>query len=185
MTAPEQPERWLSKIAPAAAELPEPVWRWVLICEGREVNHPEDLGGRTDYGIAQHFHPQEWADGQVTEAEARGVYTRDYWQAGRCHELPLLQGLLLFDLLIQHPPAAAAKLWQQILGGIKVDGTIGPKTVAAAQAAHPPRLVERYFPRRAVHYLDIARANTSQLAFIQGWMGRLFKLQRYLCHLNG
>lgn len=177
MTGAEQPERWRSK---RDLDLPEPVWQWVQIAEGRGVHHPADLGGRTDFGITQKFHPQEWADGKVTEAEARGVYARDYWDAGRCGELPLPQGLLLFDLLIQHPPAVAARLWQQVLGGLKVDGDIGDKTVAAGRAAQLPDLVERYFPRRSVHYLDIARANTSQLVFLQGWMLRLFKLQRYL-----
>lgn len=160
--------------------LPEPVWDWLQAAEGRFADVPGDRGGRTDLGITVAFHPQEWSDGRITEAEAQTVYLRDYWAPARCGELPLPQGLLLFDLWVQHPPKVAARLWQQSLGGLKVDGLIGDQTVAAGKAADLARLQERYFPRRSVHYMDIVRADSLQAKFLQGWMSRLFKLQRYL-----
>lgn len=161
-------------------DLPDFVWDWVQLAEGGFSNVSGDAGGRTQYGIAETWHPAEWADGKVTVAEARASYAARYWTAHGCDRLPPALGLLCFDLFIQHPPLAAARLWQYSIQEMPRDGVIGESTIRTGQRADLAVVQGRYFPRRATHYLDLLRANATLLKFREGWFARLFALQRYL-----
>lgn len=163
-----------------AQHLPDFVWDWVKLAEGGFSHAVGDAGGKTQYGIAAAWHPKEWADGRVTEEEARAVYAEKYWLAQGCDRLSPALGLLCVDLFIQHPPLAAGRLWQRAIREQPLDGVIGESSIRTAQSAPLAAVQERYFPMRAIHYLDMIRADSSLLKFREGWLGRLFKLQRYL-----
>lgn len=164
--------------------LPEEVWQWVKLAEGGFNQVSGDVGGRTQFGVAETWNPSEWADGRVTVEEARAAYATKYWGAYGCDRLPLALGLLCFDLFIQHPPLVAARLWQRAINERPIDGVIGESSIRTGQRANLAAVQERYFTRRAMHYLDIVRGDTRQAGFLEGWMSRLFKLQRYLLALN-
>jgi lysozyme family protein len=165
--------------------LPDFVWDWVKLAEGGFAHVAGDAGGRTQYGIAQAWNPQEWADGRVTEEEARAAYAQKYWTAQGCDRIPPALGLLCFDLFIQHPPLAAGRLWQRAIQEKPLDGVIGESSIRTAQRVPISVVQERYFPMRVIHYLDLIRADSTLLKFREGWMGRLFKLQRYLLAVPG
>jgi lysozyme family protein len=160
--------------------LPQAAWDWLLRAEGAALSDdPADRGGRSRYGIAETHHRAAWAEGPPSAAQARAIYARDYWRAYHCHELPLARGLLLLDLLVQHPPRVAAKLWQRSVGA-QADGLIGPNTLRQSRAIDTARLHDRYFRRRALHYHAITLANASQARFLDGWFARLFRLHGYV-----
>jgi hypothetical protein len=62
---------------------------------------------------------------------------------------------------------------------------IGESSIRTAQRVPISVVQERYFPMRVIHYLDLIRADSTLLKFREGWMGRLFKLQRYLLAVPG
>ena len=55
---------------------------------------------------------------------------------------------MVFDIAVNNGKARAAK-WLQTLLGVKVDGFIGPVTLAAAQKANPQALAAKLLSRRA------------------------------------
>jgi len=160
--------------------LPETAWKWILLAEGvAQTNDPVDHGGATRYGISKANHPTAWTNGPPSAEQARAIYDQDYWATARCGEIPPEMGIMLFDLMVQHPPQRAVKIWQRCLG-VRADGIIGETTVAAALRADPAALTDRYYPARALYYHAISLSEPSQARFIQGWFGRLFRLQRFL-----
>lgn len=160
--------------------LPDLAWDWLLLAEGGYSNAKADPGGRTQYGIAEKSHPEAWANGPPTEADARAIYSRHYWEAYHCGDLPLRLGLMLLDLVVQHPPAVAVRLWQQCIVAHPVDGILGPETRRKGQKADAAQVMDAYFPTRALHYAQLVSGNSSFAPFLRGWQARLFRLQRYL-----
>jgi lysozyme family protein len=66
----------------------------------------------------------------------------------------------------------AAKLLQQALGAV-VDGDIGPKTLAAVQAAYPRALIEHMCELRLAH----KRKKPSWVKFGRGWTNRIKRVE--------
>lgn len=144
--------------------------------EGGYADDPADAGGATKYGISSAAYPG--LDVQhLTREEAAALYRRDYWEVGRCHQLPAPIDLAHFDACVQHGPGTAARLLQEALG-VKADGALGPRTLAAAAAQAPHHyLLPDLLSRRAQLYHDLAKRKASQDRFLRGWMRRLFLLQ--------
>ncbi|GAB2933508.1 glycoside hydrolase family 108 protein [Rheinheimera gaetbuli] len=144
---------------------------FVLAKEGGYVCHVDDPGGETNFGISKRAYPREDIL-NLTEQRAAFLYHRDYWRPTRCHELPGSIGVAVFDSAVQHGPATAARLLQEILG-LVADGVVGPKTLMAARQADTEWLVARYVLRRARLYARIQAKNPGQGVFIEGWFNRL------------
>lgn len=155
-------------------------WPWVLAAEGGDSDHPADQGGRTRYGISQRQYPDLDMD-SLTEEQAKHIYHQNYWLAYRCDRLPWPINLILFDAVVQHRPRTAVRLVQAALGDIKQDGLMGPQTITRATQVPVAQTLDRYFVGRADLYHTIVLANSSQAAFLRGWFGRLFRLQRLIC----
>lgn len=95
------------------------------------TNDPSDSGGRTQYGISEHSHPEAWADGKVTPEEAREIYWSQYVKPFRgISDQNLLHQLV--DWGVPSGPETVAKLFQQIVG-VEADGEIGPITLKAIE----------------------------------------------------
>lgn len=159
-----------------AHSLPDFAAAWVLSAEGGYVDDPVDRGGATKYGISQRSYPD--LDIQaLTRAEALAIYARDYWHAYRCGDLPPALGLLLFDGVVQHRPKTAVQIFQMAVG-VRADGLIGPVTLQAGQHASLEYVLDAVLVRRADLYVTLVGANSSQARFLDGWLARLFRLQR-------
>lgn len=112
--------------------------------EGGYVNNPADRGGETNYGITKATARANGYAGQMRDlprATAIQIYKRQYWAAARLDEVdaiaPRLAGKL-FDIGVNAGPARAGRFLQRALnyfvGGLAVDGKIGPATLAALHA---------------------------------------------------
>ena len=156
--------------------LRDQIIRHVLDSEGGYVNDPDDPGGETNYGISKRSYP-DVDIAALTEAHAIAIYRRDYWDAGRCEELPPTVAAFLFDALVQHRPGAAKKLLQHALN-VEADGIIGPATIRAAHEASGNSLIPDLFARRLDMYADIAVG--SRAKFRLGWFRRMCRLQRFI-----
>lgn len=153
----------------------------VLRVEGGFVDDPDDRGGRTNFGITQNtFDVWNGSKGlrkrdvkDVTPDEVAAIYHERYWVAGKCDALPWPLSAAHFDACVNHGKPNAAKMLQEALG-VTIDGKIGPKTLAAVEAADTDDLVDDLLWVRLEFYRSIARG--SQEKFLRGWVWRLLKV---------
>lgn len=99
----------------------------VLRHEGGYVNHPNDPGGETNFGISKRSYPNENIKG-MTKKRAGEIYRRDYWNAVRGDDLPYGLDLVAFDAAVNSGVSRGAK-WVQGAVGAQQDGKIGPATL--------------------------------------------------------
>jgi len=132
------------------------------------TNDPSDGGGRTQYGIAERSNPRAWADGKVTEEEARAIYRRKYVDGPGFSKIvdSRLQHFLV-DWGVISGPGIAIKYLQQAIG-TTVDGILGPKSLQAANEADPGRLLNQLVDARVLMMCRIVQKAPSQARFIVG-----------------
>lgn len=140
------------------------------------TNDPSDKGGRTQYGIAEKSNPQAWADGKVTEAEARAIYERKYVKpfAGITHPDLLAQ---LVDWGVTSGPVLVAQKLQQLVGA-EVDGQIGPQTLTLVNNFDPRTLTNQLVAERVRMIGRIVKRDPSQLKYLNGWLERALSFIR-------
>lgn len=101
----------------------------ILKMEGGFVNHPNDPGGATNFGISARAYPH--LDIRcLTRDEAKEIYRRDYWMKFNTGKFPPWMRLPFFDACVNQGPHFAIMALQTALG-VKVDGILGPKTILA------------------------------------------------------
>lgn len=154
--------------------------------EGGYVDHPNDPGGPTKYGIthktlAAHRGVTLVTKQQVkdmTKAEAEEIYRKSYWNQSGGDLLPAGVDHVVFDMGVNAGPGTAVKILQRVLGftGKDVDGVVGVKT--ADQADKWPTglagLIEEYSAAR----LDYYRKLKTWSKFGRGWTNRVNKAEK-------
>jgi lysozyme family protein len=153
--------------------------RLLLRHEGGFVNHPKDPGGMTNLGVtkavweAHTGKPATEADMRALTPEAvQPVYKSRYWDAIRGNELPHGVDYCLFDCAVNSGPGRAVKILQYVLYQ-KVDGVLGPKTLAAIMNADPVELIEDYSQRR----LEFLQSLPTWETFGKGWGKRVAEVE--------
>lgn len=136
------------------------------------TNDPDDGGGRTQYGIAEASNPEAWADGKVTEDEARAIYARKYIIAPGFNKVPddALRTQLI-DFGVNSGPALAITKLQVVVGSTP-DGVLGPDTLAKLGGFEPRRVNNLVAVERIKMIARIVTKNPSQLKFLNGWINR-------------
>ena len=142
----------------------------ILRHEGGYVNDARDPGGETNFGICKRSYPDEDIR-NLTEARAKEIYRRDYWNKCKCDDLPDEVRLLVFDAAVNQGTGAAVKMLQKAVGTIE-DGIIGPNTLAKARSAK--NLAVNYAAERALRYASNANVNV----YGRGWFRRLIATVR-------
>ena len=147
----------------------------VLQSEGGYVDHPSDPGGATNMGITIAT-LRTWRGRSVTKAdvkaltraEAAAIYRKNYWDAVRGDDLPRGLDLVAFDAAVNSGVSRGAK-WLQTALGVPADGKVGPKTIAAANAAHKDAVIDRACELR----LGFLRQLGTWKTFGKGWTRRV------------
>jgi lysozyme family protein len=160
----------------------------LLFREGGYVNHPNDKGGPTNYGITQatlerhRGHMVTVAAVQdLSEAEAREIYLARYYERPRINQLPELWQAVVFDWGVNSGPATAVRHLQQLLAemGLEpgpIDGIIGPRTIRAAQETIIGPMRE-YLQRRREFVETLVWREPPQAVFLDGWRARIDGLE--------
>lgn len=101
-------------------------WTTGRIGEGRLVG--------TKFGIAAHVYPTLDIP-NLTLADAHAIYLRDYWRPVGAEGMPPRLGFVLFDSAVNNGVGRAVMFLQAAIGGLVVDGALGPRTRAALEQA--------------------------------------------------
>ncbi|MGR3638699.1 holin-associated N-acetylmuramidase [Alterinioella nitratireducens] len=146
----------------------------IVAREGGFVNDPNDPGGATNFGVTIHtmrgLGLDLDGDGDVDVADVRlmtadratEIFIEHYYTRPGIDRLPEALQSSVFDMQV-NAGAGAVRILQRLLRDmgfdIAVDGTIGPQTIAAAQAAYaqaPDHLVDAYGIARRNFYYRLA-----------------------------
>jgi len=145
------------------AEQQQAIANGIIEREGGLSDHPADPGGLTKFGISRRAYPHLDIE-RLTRAQAQALYVRDYIRAFKLHELSNVQNAeILADAFVNGFPV---KRLQRLLR-VTPDGTIGPQTLQAMDAASAKQLLDW----RLDWYVQVAGH-----PFLAGWVNRLRKL---------
>ena len=139
-------------------------------------DHSKDPGGATNFGITRKT-LSDWREHKVTKyevknlkmPEAQRIYKEKYWVPAYCDQLPDAIAIAMFDCAVNQGVGRAKKLLQSALR-VKVDGVIGPKTLAAVERTEEAELLRDFMAKRAMHYSGLKTLFT----FGYGWFRRIF-----------
>lgn len=135
--------------------------------EGGHVDHPDDPGGETKYGISKRSYPDVNIAG-LTLDDAKAIYRRYYWDRVKSDELPSELRFLLFDAAVNAGVAQSIK-WLQRAVGARDDGVIGPITLAAIESKNAHKIARKFLGQRLKHMTDLKHWDQ----FGRGWARRI------------
>lgn len=158
--------------------MPNDIVSDIIKKEGGFVNNPADAGGRTDKGISEKSNPAAWADGKVTEEEARAIYQRKYLEGPGFNKIKdkRLQSQLV-DFGVTSGSYLVIQKLQSILG-VPSDGILGPLTLSKLEVLgeNDTRKINNLLVAERVKMIGrIVKKDPSQLEFINGWISRCFE----------
>jgi lysozyme family protein len=154
------------------------------------VDHPNDKGGPTKWGITKAT-LQAWRGRHVTredvrnldQPEARDIYRAKFVSASGFGQLPDMLRSHVVDFGVTTPHYLVVKALQRALNPLPaegkpdvvvVDGILGAKTLAAVQEREVRALTVRFCQERCRFYSRLAALSPTQLDFMDGWLNRVF-----------
>lgn len=155
----------------------------ILKVEGGYCNDPDDAGGATNKGIIfSEFKAWRRAQGKptptiadlkaLTDDEAKAIYKAKYWDRWLADEIHSQKvANIVVDWTINSGSHGITK--PQALLGVKADGIVGAKTLAAINASNPDAFFEQVYNARVEFYNSIVARKPSQKKFLKGWLNRL------------
>ena len=163
----------------------------LLGIEGGRNDDPDDLGGRTNFGVTQDVY-DEYRDHRrlprqdvylITTDEVRDLYHVLYWLRAKCDSLPWPMSHVHFDTSVHHGVDMAARSLQRTVG-VKDDAIVGPITRAAVDAAIASDMADgeadfmsRYLWHRFDLFVELAQRKASQRKWFRGWCNRLYEIR--------
>ncbi len=150
----------------------------------RTENDPADPGGMTFAGIDRRSHPEFDFKAPDAESVAR-IYWADYWARSRAEEMPHPVGEVVANYAVNTGIRRASLLLQAAInrteggGTVRVDGVIGPQTLAAVQAEDPHQLADLIEDSASDFYRGLASARPRMRKFLAGWLNRNRSLEKW------
>lgn len=162
----------------------------IIAKEGGFVNHPNDKGGPTKFGITAKSYAEYFKQHagnvtidnikSVTPQLAEKIYYTLYYVRPGIDLLPEQIQPFMLDTSVNHGRSGSVKILQTALTNVGInagapDGLIGKKTITAAFKA--VQLFGKHFVNDLVNcrisvYEEIIRTDPSQAAFKAGWIAR-------------
>lgn len=141
--------------------------------EGGYVNHPNDPGGETNWGISKRSYPQLNIK-TLTREQARTIYRKDFWD--RVHGDKLHDGVAfqVFDIAVNSGIETAVRMLQRALD-VADDGHFGPVSLKAAKAMSESDQIMHINAERIEFYTRLKTWSD----FGRGWARRVAGNLRY------
>lgn len=129
--------------------------------EGGYVNHPNDPGGETNWGISKRSYPT-LDIARLTREQAKTIYKRDFWDViGDAHPAIKFQ---VFDFAVNSGIQTAIRKLQAALG-VADDGVFGPVSKKALADADLNDVLMRFVAQRIRFWASL----TTWPTFGKGW----------------
>jgi len=149
--------------------------RW----EGGQVDHANDLGGRTNRGVTQRvFDASRLQQGlepkdvfEATLEQVREIYFNSYWLPCQGESMVLPLAIAHFDTAVLFGVKGATKFLQEALS-LAADGQFGAQTKAALAAKNDQQTAFKIVEGRIDYHRRRVEQNPSQGVFLQGWLNR-------------
>ena len=147
----------------------------VLEHEGGYVNDPKDPGGETNFGIAKRSHPDVDIK-NLTKDGAKDIYKEVYWDGNKVESLSEDLRHIYFDMCVNQGRGRAVKILQRAANAkgaeLKVDGGMGPKTIAGLKGVE----LDRVRAYRVKYYADLVTRKPDLEKFYFGWFRRALEV---------
>ena len=157
------------------------------------MDHPDDRGGATNWGITQavaRAHGWGGAMRDLPRGVALEIYRQRYWVGPRFDGVAALSNAVaeeLFDTGVNMGPGAAVMMLQRSLNALNrqqrdwadvvADRRVGPATLAALQALLRVRradgeavLLKALNALQGARYIELAEARAANESFLHGWL---------------
>lgn len=164
---------------------------WFDICQARNrisegglVDDPDDPGRITNHGISLNwaeralgFDRKDIVD--LSYEDARELYRVHWWNQYQCERLPDVEcASIYYQMLINWKAGIPQQRLQWAIVAcrvnVKVDGVIGPITLAAAASIQPGFLEVALRAEWGVRYRYLAKMHPRKMKFINGWLSRAY-----------
>ncbi|MCA8899741.1 MAG: trypsin-like peptidase domain-containing protein [Hyphomonas sp.] len=177
--------------------------KFVAKWEGGFVDHPNDPGGRTKYGVTERVYhdylnriglaPKSVED--ISSQEVHDIFRSGYWVPVRGDDVQSRDlAVALFDTAVNMGPPRSVKFLQQAVNDVmeqaglddrlSVDGQFGNLTLAAVEnvivAGNGFELALGFCNLREKRYLDLVNSDPKFEVFLKGWLNRLNDLRTYV-----
>ena len=142
--------------------------------EGGYVNHPNDPGGETNWGITKAVAREFGYTGSMRDLPrdtAKRIYRVKYWDTVKADEMPDAVRYPLFDAAVNSGVGQAAR-WLQRALGVADDGKIGAITIAKAKQSDGVAVASAMIGQRLQFMTDLS----TWPAFGKGWARRISAL---------
>lgn len=139
----------------------------VLEHEGGYVNHKDDRGGETNFGIASHAYPNLDIR-NLTREQAKEIYYKDYWIPSKAELIPQEVRTAYFNFCVNFGLRGGAKVLQRA-AGVKDDGIIGIQTLRAVDKV----TLERFLIFCMERYMRVIASRPANASFARGWSNRV------------
>lgn len=142
--------------------------------EGGYVNHINDPGGETNFGITARVARLNGYEGDmkfIPMSLVKEIYRRDYWDKCKCDDLPETLRYAVFDAGVNSGVTQAIR-WLQRASGAVDDGVFGSKTLLAVRMQNPEILKRKYLAQRLNFMTDLK----VWPSFSRGWAKRIASL---------
>ena len=160
----------------------------VLRHEGGYVDHPNDPGGATNFGItrktlARWRKISPWWKLSKSEVrflkmpEVSNIYRANYWRKCRAGSMPVGLDHALFDFAVNSGPTRAVAHLQRLIG-TKSDGVIGPLTLTGLRQKLSSKGVGWLIVQLCNRRLRFLQHLKTFSSFGRGWTRRVANVQR-------
>ncbi len=141
--------------------------------EGGYVNHPNDPGGETNWGISKRSYPHLDIR-NLTKLDAKAVYKRDFWDRIHGDKMPDGVAFQVFDFAVNSGIETAVRKLQKAIG-VADDGIWGDVSQTVLNEMTESDIIMRFVAER----LDFWRRLSTWSTFGNGWAGRAATDLRY------
>ncbi|APG62502.1 hypothetical protein LPB140_06540 [Sphingorhabdus lutea] len=165
----------------------------IIKVEGGYIDHPDDKGGPTKYGITEKVARQCGYDGAMRDISiefAKNIYRKQYWTGPQFHKIYEIAPIIsakLFDIAVNMGNTRSIKFLQRALNALnrqekdyhdlRIDGQIGPSTLTATSqfiAYRGPQgakvLVKAINALQGHFYIEISEKRPRNESFTYGWI---------------
>lgn len=164
------------------------LWPFILSWEGGYAEHPKDPGGPTNRGVTlatwKVYGYDKDGDGDIDKQDVKLISEYDavyvvmkpkFWDRWKADQI-LDQSIanIVVDW-IWMSGFNKIKIVQSLLG-LKPDGIVGPKTLAALNNGNHKSVFDKIWQRRMQFYYNLVAQDPSKRVFLNGWLNRLYSI---------